>query len=125
MSENLAQLIEGLHPLEHKVLSVLKQSSPLWENALLDQTHLDESRLSMALGWLLTKNILTVEIGETTSFVSITELGRKYAGAGVPEKRIFNRLKAGKKFAVRDISHLEEMDSAEVSTARVGILDIR
>ena len=117
MSQDIAQLLSGLHPLERKVLATLKARPTLWDHELMRETGLDESRLSMALGWLLTKGIVKVEEERSTRLVSITDLGRKYAREGIPEKRILNRLKAGKKFTVRDIPDQEGMDSSEVSTA--------
>jgi phenylalanyl-tRNA synthetase alpha chain len=117
MSEDIAQLIASLHPLERKVLSALKNHTPLWENALLEQTGLDESRLSMALGWLFTKDIVKKEEEKKTKFVSITDLGKKYAQEGIPEKRILKRLKAGEKITVGDLPDLEGIETSEASTA--------
>lgn len=117
MSEDITQLLAGLHPLERKVLGVLKAHPTLWDNRLLEKSGLDESRFSMALGWLLTKGVVKVEEERSTRLVSITDLGRKYVRDGIPEKRILNRLKAGRKPTVRDLSEQEGMDSLEVSTA--------
>ncbi|MEK6683165.1 MAG: hypothetical protein AABY46_00720, partial [Nitrospirota bacterium] len=117
MSQDIAQLSSGLHPLERKVLATLKARPMLWDHELMQETSLDESRLSMALGWLLTKGVIKVEEERVTHFVSITELGRKYAEHGIPEKRILNRLKAGEKVTVKDLASLESLDSSEVSTA--------
>jgi len=117
MTQDISQLLSGLHPLEHKVLARLKTRPIFWDHELLQETGLDESRLSMALGWLLTKDLVRNEEERATPFVSITELGKKYAEHGMPEKRILNRLKAGEKIAVKDLSQLESMDSSEVSTA--------
>ena len=117
MSQEIDQLLSGLHPLERKVLATLKIRPTLWDHDLMQETGLDESRLSMALGWLLTKGIAKVEEEKTTGFVSITELGRKYAEHGIPEKRILHRLNAGEKITVKDLAPLENLDSSEVSTA--------
>ncbi len=117
MSQEIIQLLSGLHPLEHKVLATLKTRPTLWDHELLQETGLDESRLSMALGWLLTKGIVKVEEERATPSVSITELGKKYAEHGMPEQRILKRLKAGEKVMVKDLGTLESLDSSEVSTA--------
>jgi phenylalanyl-tRNA synthetase alpha chain len=117
MSQEIAQFLSGLHPLERKVLATLKVRGALWDHELIRETALDESRLSMALGWLITKGVVRVEEEKVTPFVSITELGKKYAEQGVPEQRILNRLKAGEKVTVKDLSQLESLESSEVSTA--------
>jgi phenylalanyl-tRNA synthetase alpha chain len=117
MSQEIAQLLSGLHPLERKVLATLKVRAALWDHELIQETALDESRLSMALGWLITKGVVKVEEEKVTLLVSITDLGQKYADHGVPEQRILNRLKAGEKITVKDLPQLESLDSSEVSTA--------
>ena len=117
MSSEIAQLLSGLHPLERNVLRTLKMRPTLWDHELMQETGLDESRLSMALGWLMIKDLVKIEEERATPFVSVTELGRKYAEHGVPEKRILDRLKAGEKITVKDLPQLESMDSSEVSTA--------
>jgi phenylalanyl-tRNA synthetase alpha chain len=117
MSQEITELLSGLHPLERKVLATLKARPMVWDHELMQETGLDESRLSMALGWLLTKGVIKVEEERTTPFVSITDLGKKYAEQGIPEKRILIRLKAGDKISVKDLPQLENMDSSEVSSA--------
>ncbi|HEY5594712.1 MAG TPA: hypothetical protein VIL61_06085, partial [Nitrospiria bacterium] len=117
MSQDIDQLLSGLHPLERKVLATLKVRPTLWDHELMQETGLDESRLSMALGWLMTKGVVKVEEEKATSFVSITELGKKYAENGIPEKRILHRLNTGEKVTVKDLAPLENLDSSEVSTA--------
>jgi phenylalanyl-tRNA synthetase alpha chain len=124
MTQDISQLLSGLHPLEQKVLASLKARPIAWDHELMQETGLDESRLSMALGWLLTKGIVQVEEERATPFVSITELGRKYKDHGIPEERILKRLKAGEKVTIRDLPQLESMDSSEVSTA-IGNLRVR
>jgi len=124
MSEKIDQLLSSLHPLEYKVLAALKIRPSQWDNELLQITGLDESRLSMAVGWLLTKGVVRVEEERVAIWVSITELGRKYKEHGIPEERILKRLKAGEELTIRDLPRLESMDSSEVSTA-IGNLRAR
>jgi phenylalanyl-tRNA synthetase alpha chain len=117
MSQEISQLLSGLHPLERKVLATLKARPILWDHELVEETGLDESRLSMATGWLQSKSVLEIADGDVTSYVSITDLGKKYAENGYPEKRIMRRLSNRERFGVKDLPHLENMDSAEVSKA--------
>jgi phenylalanyl-tRNA synthetase alpha chain len=115
VSQDIIQLLAELHPLERKVLSVLRTTPSLWDQDLLNQAGLDESRLSMALGWLKSKAIVETVGEHVTPYVSITDVGRKYASIGYPEKRIFKRLLGGERFSVKDLPHLEDMDSTEAS----------
>ena len=115
-SQDIEQLLSGLHPLEKKVLAVLKLTPSLWDEALIRETGLDESRLSMALGWLLTKTLVKMEEEKKTRFISITDLGKKYAKDGLPEARIVKRLEADESVSVRDLASLEDMEGPEVST---------
>jgi phenylalanyl-tRNA synthetase alpha chain len=117
MSQNIEQLLAELHPLERKVLAALKVRPAVWDEELSRESGLDESRLSMALGWLTAKGVVKVEEERSTPFISITDLGRKYVERGLPEARILKRLTAGDRIAVKDLSGLESMDSSEVSTA--------
>jgi phenylalanyl-tRNA synthetase alpha chain len=117
MSQDIQQLIAGLHPLERKVLAVLKAHPSIWDHVLLQETGLDESRFSMAMGWLLSKEIVSVEDEKTTKYVSLTELGRKYATELIPEKRILTDLKAGKSVTIQGLREQGGMDQLEVSTA--------
>jgi phenylalanyl-tRNA synthetase alpha chain len=117
MSQDIAQLLSGLHPLERRVLEALKPHPVQWDHEVMQGTGLDESRLSMALGWLLTKEIIKVEEEKITRFVAITDLGKKYAERGIPEKRILERIRAGEKMAVKTLREQGDMDPSEVSTA--------
>ena len=117
MSQDVTQLLASLHPFEQKVLTILKTRPTLWDHELIRETDLEESRLSMALGWLLTKGVVKVEEERPTKFVTITEVGRKYVQRLLPEKRILNDLKAGKRLTVQDLRQQGDMDHLEVSTA--------
>jgi len=117
MTQDISQVLSGLHPLERKVLATLKARPIVWDHELMQESGLDESRLSMALGWLMTKGVVKVEEERVTRSSSITELGKKYADHKMPEQRILNRLRAGEKVTVKDLAQLESLDSSEVSAA--------
>ena len=117
MWDPLSQIESELHPLERDVLHTLKKSSILWESQLIEETGLNESRLSMALGWLLTKEIVSVQKAERSISISISDVGRKYVRESLPEEKILGRFKKGEKVSVRDLQASSGMDSLEVSTA--------
>ena len=116
MAREISQLIQELHPLERKVLAAL-QERPTWtDDELAAGTGLDESRLSMALGWLLTKEIVvTVERGLTETFV-LTERGQRYANE-LPEERILGALQAGEVVTVNSLRERSGLEPLEVSKA--------
>jgi phenylalanyl-tRNA synthetase alpha chain len=117
MPQDLQQLLAELHPLERKALRSLQGKPSLWDHELQEAAGLDESRLSMALGWLVSKELVTVQEEISTAYITGTDLGQKYAKVGIPEARILKRLEGGGEVGVRDLSRFDEMDSSEISTA--------
>ncbi len=117
MSEEITQLLSSLHPLERKVLVAFKDRQTFWEHELIQKTGLDESRFSMALGWLLSKEILVVGEEDPATFVSLTDLGRAYASKLYPEHRIVDELHAGKSLLIQDVRNHFGLEQLEVSTA--------
>lgn len=117
MSQDLNQLISGLHPLERKVLGALKKRPSYWDFELIRDTGLNESRVSMALGWLLAKDIIMVKEEKQTASISLSDVGKRYADIGLPEKRINDELMAGKRPTIKDLRERDDLDPSEVSTA--------
>ena len=117
MSQSIEQLLAGLHPLERAVLAVFRDEATAWDRQLAERTELDESRLSMALGWLLSKELLCVEQERMSSFVELTDLGRRYAKESIPEQRIVSALRAGTRLLIQDLRERLGLDQLEVSTA--------
>ena len=76
---------DSLHPLEIQVLRVLgKHSKPPTDPQLVHDTVLAPSQVSMALGWLLTKELVTLTSETTTTHVSLTDVGRKIPERSLP-----------------------------------------
>lgn len=118
MPQDIAQLIAGLHPLEKKVLMALKTATqPQWESELLQQTDLDEARLSMALGWLQTKEVVSLEREETTTMVSLTEIGEKYKRLLIPEIRLIKEIRTNRQLTIQRLREASELDPIELSTS--------
>ena len=128
-SGKFIDLLASLHPLECRVLSVFKKmgNDPLGGELVSQEGDLDDSRLSMAAGWLIAKNLLTVETGETKTTITVTELGQKYLSRDFPILNIYNRLEKGEKLAISKLR--QEWDPTEVSKAvgdlkREGLIQI-
>ena len=117
MPQEIEQLIAGLHPLEKKVLVALKAATrPQWEAELLQQTDLDEARLSMALGWLQSKLVVSLEREETATVVSLTELGEKYKRIQIPELRLIKEIRTNRQLTIQRLREVSELDPTELST---------
>jgi phenylalanyl-tRNA synthetase alpha chain len=73
-------LAESLHPLERRVLVLFKEGIPLSEQQLLKADPLlQPSQLSMALEWLKTKSVLSIQHEDRQEWVSLTDLGKSYS----------------------------------------------
>ena len=120
-SPEISQLLASLHPLETRFLLSFEQSEPITAADIMTRSGLDESRLDMAAGWLISKGLLAVSGEEIAVSVSLTETGAEYREKGTPETRIITALREGKQFTVKDVLQSWGMDPAEVSSA-VGAL---
>ena len=129
--QDIQSLIESLHPLEVKVLKALadptlkSDAASVREEDLVQATGLDPAQVSMALGWLLAKNLINVQHETCLYFVSLTEVGQEYVEKSAPVERILSALKAaqqtGKHLTIQDIQSSERIQPAEMSSA-VGCL---
>lgn len=126
----LEKVIEGLHPLERRVLPAFRDREVLTTEEILNLTLMDKARLEMACGWLLKKGLIELKGEEIASFVTLTEIGRNYSEKNTPEIRIVDALRKGIHLEVRDIIQSWGMDPTEVSSAigalkEAGIVEVR
>ena len=118
---DVSALLDGLHPLEVRVLLAFGERSSAAEAALLDASGLDASRLSMALGWLLTKDAVRIERETVTRRASLADAGKRYATDRIPELRILTWLKEGQRLTVGDLRANRGLEPDEVSGAVGGL----
>ena len=111
------KLIESFHPLENRLLLSFARSESLSATDIMALSGLDESRLDMAAGWLISKGLLSVTGEDVTVYGSLTETGAEYRAKGTPERRIIGALREGKRFTVKDIIQSWGLDPSEVSSA--------
>ncbi len=90
------ELIERLHPLERKVLPVLKNHSDIHE--IVKASGLLEVEVVRALQWLSNKEVLTLE-SRSNEMIVLDEEGKKYIKSGFPEKIFLSALVKGEKTA--------------------------
>jgi phenylalanyl-tRNA synthetase alpha chain len=117
----ISSLLEGLHPLEVRVLRALGVAPSASEVALREASGLAASQLSMALGWLLTKGAVRVENERVTRRAALAEAGKRYAADFLPEIRILKWLSEGQRVTVGDLRANRGLEPDEVSGA-VGTL---
>ena len=125
--QDIQTLIESLHPLEIKVLKALadptlkSEATPVREDDLAQTTGLDPAQVSMALGWLLTKSLISVQHETSRYFVSLTEVGEEYFEKYAPVERILSALKTaqqtGKCLTIQDLQSSEKIHPVEMSGA--------
>ena len=121
LAPEISSLLDGLHPLEVRVLLAFGEVPSAAEAVLREASGLDASRLSMALGWLLTKEAVCIEHETVTRRASLAEAGERYAADLVPELRILEWLAVGERLTVADLRAGRGLEPDEVSGA-VGAL---
>lgn len=85
---NLEEVVEGLHPLEIRLLRSLKAHPGGEEAGLAEEADLTPAQFRRAAEWLLTKALVEVVRESREEVVKVTELGERYRSSGVPEDRI-------------------------------------
>jgi len=117
---------DSLHPLEIQVLRALgKDPKPLTDLQLVQHTDLAASQVSMAVGWLLTKQLVSLASETTTTYVSLTAIGTQFQQAASPPEWILQTVRSsaqeGTSLTVKDLQGTGQFQPAELSRA-IGIL---
>jgi len=110
-------LISKLHPLERKVLPVLKSETEL--SAIVKSSGLQEVEVMRALQWLENKSVLKL-ISESKKVVCLDKNGMKYQKEGLPEKK-FLRVLEDKFQPLSQIAQKSKLEKEEVD-ACIGVL---
>jgi len=118
--------LDSLHPLEVKVLTVLRQSEePITDSQLIEATQLEASQVSMAIGWLLTKGLLMLSSEQITPVVSLTKTGQRYYESASPSEWILQSIQEGQQsgqpVSVQHLQAQAQFQPTELSRA-VGLL---
>ncbi len=117
---------DSLHPLEIQVLRALGGTNqPLTDPQLIHETSLASSQVSMAVGWLLTKQLVKLTAEKTTTLVSLTDVGTQFQEQTSPPEWILNTIKAGTEKGtsqtVKDLQLSGGFQPSELSRA-IGLL---
>lgn len=115
---------DSLHPLEIKVLTAFGTDPggvTLSTEQLATATALEPSQLSMAVEWLLAKNLLLIDSETVTPMVSLTTIGETYFETCSPIERILAVVRdtagTGKRLTIPDLQTREGLDPSDVSKA--------
>ena len=105
----MQDLIATLHPLERKILPLLKNNITFEE--LLETSKMQEVEVMRALQWLENKEILKIKTDSKT-IINLGELGKTYKKEKLPERRLLDQLKE-KKLTLNEIKiNKEELNIA-------------
>jgi len=100
------KLIQTLHPLEIKVINVLKDCKTLSD--VMDKSGLKDVEVMRALQWLENKEVLKTTKSKE-EFVELDVNGVEYSKKGLPERRLLEELKSGEK-SLNDIKSLDKQE---------------
>jgi len=86
---SLKKIISTLHPLERKVLPVLRQGISF--DSIVRSSNLKKVEVMRALQWLENKKIVILK-KKSSEIINLDENGKKYLKEGLPEKRFLKNL---------------------------------
>ena len=112
------KIASTLHPLERKVLPILKSTSSF--ESMVEKTGLQKVEVMRALQWLQNKKIIVVD-KKLQEQVDLDENGVKYKEKGLPEKSFLNNVNNN---SLDDIGKKANLSKQELSIS-LGILKSR
>ncbi|MDP6641902.1 MAG: phenylalanine--tRNA ligase subunit alpha [Candidatus Nanoarchaeia archaeon] len=86
---SIKELIETLHPLERKVLPILKEDMEL--KKIIEKTKLKDVEAMRALQWLQNKDVLKIK-QDLKEVISLDKNGEEYIKTGLPETKFLKSL---------------------------------
>ena len=114
---------DSLHPLEIQVLRALGAATTesLKDPQLVQSTALDPSQISMAVGWLLTKQLVKLVSEVTTTYVGLTEVGSQFQQTVSPPEWIIQTIQTasqqGRTITVKELQDIGKFQASELSRA--------
>ncbi len=95
MTENLDNIIKSLHPLERKLLQVMKTKKPKTLELLQRESGLKQVEVMRALQWLSNKKIIELKSSKK-KLILLDSNGEQVKKSGLPEKQVILFLKKKK-----------------------------
>ena len=110
------KIIAALHPLERKVLPILRETSSF--EKIAEKTKLQKVEVMRALQWLQNKKIISVK-QKLQEKIDLDENGLKYRDKGLPEKTFLQL--SNKPITLDEIGKRSNLSKQELSIS-LGIL---
>ena len=113
---DLKKLVDGLHPLERKVLPLVPKFSLVTE--LENNSGLKEIEIGRALQWLKGKNLVDIK-EDSKQLIFLDKNGKLYVKQGLPERLFLNSL--NHEMSMKEIEKTSKLSREEVSVS-LGLL---
>ncbi len=113
----MEKTLEGLHPLEIKVLRACPEKETVSQETICGEAQLSPGQFRRAVQWLLSKEIVEQAGEEVHEAVYLTDLGKQFAENGVPEKCLIERIQSKDDLTVPDLLADHELPDAEIRSA--------
>ncbi len=110
-------LIQGLHPLEIKLLLHYKADELITSEKVLDELSYNLGQCNQAFSWLSAKELIEEKSREKSIKFLLTELGRDYQEKGSHEERIFKLIQKQGPLTLPDIAVRLKLENREVGSA--------
>ncbi|MBL7056553.1 phenylalanine--tRNA ligase subunit alpha [Candidatus Woesearchaeota archaeon] len=107
---SLDKIIASLHPLERKVLPVLKETDDF--EIIAEKSGLQKVEVMRALQWLQNKKLIVVN-QKLNEQISLDENGLNYKEKGVPEKKFLEAIK--RKTSLEDLRKKSGLSNEELN----------
>lgn len=113
---DLKKLVDGLHPLERKLLPLIPKFSSVL--ALEHNSGLKEVEVSRALQWLKSKGLIDIK-EDSKQLIFLDKNGKTYLKQGLPERVFLTSL--NHEMSIKDIEKNSKLSKEEISVS-LGIL---
>ncbi|MBU1111393.1 MAG: phenylalanine--tRNA ligase subunit alpha [archaeon] len=115
-NEDLSKISSKLHPLERKILPVLKETIDY--NKIIELSELQEIEIMRALQWLANKEVIELK-QESFKVVILDQNGLKYSKEGLPERKFLEVLneKSDQALSVDEIQEKTGLSKEELNVS--------
>jgi hypothetical protein len=108
---DIKKLLDGLHPLERKILPLLGRFSSIPD--LMAKSGLKEVEVSRALQWLKNKSIIDLK-EDSKQLISLDKNGQSYVKDGLPERRFLAAL--NREMSIKDVEKASRLSKGKVQS---------
>jgi len=113
MSEDISKIINELHIYEKKLLKSLGENENYTPEEIAKNNSMDIKSIMSAAGSLASKDIIEVD-KQVTESIKLTDVGKKYAQIGLPERRVLNILIDKTEIAMKDLAKSSNIENYEI-----------